>query len=142
MAEKKDLDNKILSSNKTDQLGDPAISVSTVNQTMNHFLKTADVQKSFGEPFEKNDITIIPAAEVMTLMGFGSGYGSDNSTGGGGGGGGGGKSFSRPVAVVIASSNNVRVEPVVDVTKIALAFFTALGFIFTTLAKMKTGKMD
>jgi uncharacterized spore protein YtfJ len=56
--------------------------------------------------------------------------------GAGGGGGGGGRTFSRPVAVVIASPEGVRVEPVVDVTKIGLAFLTVGGFIFGMIARM------
>jgi uncharacterized spore protein YtfJ len=63
----------------------------------------------------------------------GSGYG------GGGGGGGGGHVFSRPVAVIIASPQGVHVEPVVDATKIALALFTALGFMFGMAARMRRG---
>src|SRR3989304_3171795 len=43
----------------------------------------------------------------------------------GGGGGGGGRVFARPVAVIISGPDGVKVEPVVDATKIALAFFTA-----------------
>jgi uncharacterized spore protein YtfJ len=57
-------------------------------------------------------------------------------SGGGGGGGGGGRVFSRPVAVVVASPEGVRVEPVLDVTKIALAALTAGGFMLATLARM------
>lgn len=55
----------------------------------------------------------------------------------GGGGGGGGVSGGRPVAVISIGPKGVRVEPVVDVTKIALAFFTTLGSMFFMLAKMR-----
>jgi hypothetical protein len=44
--------------------------------------------------------------------------------------------FSRPVAVIIASPEGVRVEPVVDVTKIALAALTAAGFMVGMLLRM------
>ena len=57
--------------------------------------------------------------------------------GGGGGGGGGGRVFARPVAVIISGPEGVSVEPVVDVTKIALAFFTALGFMVGMAARMR-----
>ena len=72
-------------------------------------------------------------------MGFGAGYGAggpDDANGVGGGGGGGGKALARPVAVVIADEEGVRVKPVVDPTKIALAALTAAGFILSTLFKM------
>jgi uncharacterized spore protein YtfJ len=99
------------------------------------FIDSASVSKVYGEPVKKGSVTIIPAAEVITGMGFG--IGGDGK--GDGGGGGGGYSTSRPVAVVIATEEGVRVEPVMDVTKVALAFFTALGFMLSTLAKMKKG---
>lgn len=59
--------------------------------------------------------------------------------GGGGGGGGGGRVFARPVAVIVSGPDGVRVEPVVDATKIALAFFTALGFMVSMAARMRRG---
>lgn len=55
----------------------------------------------------------------------------------GGGGGGGGGASGRPVAVISVSEDGVQVEPVVDATKIALAFFTALGSMFFMLTKMR-----
>lgn len=55
----------------------------------------------------------------------------------GGGGGGGGAASGRPIAVISVTEEGVEVEPVVDVTKIALAFFTALGSMFFMLMKMK-----
>jgi uncharacterized spore protein YtfJ len=55
----------------------------------------------------------------------------------GGGGGGGGAAGGRPVAVIIIDQEGVRVEPVVDVTKVALAFFTMLGSVFVMGAKIR-----
>ncbi len=110
--------------------------------TINSFLEVADVSRAYGEPVQSGDNLIIPAAEVLAGMGFGVGAGfgrgnqKDESQGGGSGGGGGGRVLSRPVAVVIASPEGVRVEPVLDVTKIALAALTAGGFMLATLARM------
>jgi uncharacterized spore protein YtfJ len=61
--------------------------------------------------------------------------GEDMGMGGGGGGGGG--ASGRPVAVISIGEDGVQVEPVVDATKIALAFFTALGSMFFMLTKMR-----
>jgi uncharacterized spore protein YtfJ len=107
-------------------------------------LETADVNRVYGQPVEHEGSLIIPAAEVVAGMGFGAGYGAggpqdEDGGGSGGGGGGGGKTVSRPVAVIVADQNGVRVEPVVDPTKIALAALTAFGFMFGTLAKMRKG---
>ena len=54
----------------------------------------------------------------------------------GGGGGGGGAAMARPVAVISVGPNGVQVEPVVDPTKIAIAFFTTLGSMFFKLSRM------
>jgi uncharacterized spore protein YtfJ len=118
-----------------------------VQDTMETFLESATVDAVYGEPIVSGDHLIIPAAEVLSALGFGvgSGYGSSpteegegqkNAMGGGSGGGGGGRVLSRPVAVVIASPEGVRVEPVVDVTKIVLAGLTAAGFMLTLLMRM------
>jgi uncharacterized spore protein YtfJ len=113
---------------------------------MDTLLEVADVSSAFGDPVQSGDNLVIPAAEVLVGVGFGlgAGFGRGNKedeskgggTGGGSGGGGGGRAFSRPVAVVIASPEGVRVEPVLDVTKIALAALTAGGFMLATLARM------
>ncbi len=59
--------------------------------------------------------------------------------GAGSGGGGGGRALSRPVAVVIASPEGVRIEPVVDKTKVVLAALTAGGFMLGMVMKMAKG---
>lgn len=77
-----------------------------------------------------NETDLAPATPV--------GYGS------GGGGGGGGFSFGRPVAAIIVNSQGVRVEPIVDVTKIALAFMTMLSSMFFLSSRMRRpgGELD
>ncbi len=101
----------------------------------------------YGAPVAVGDYTLITASEVTVNVGFGYGIGGGSGaqpasgetageekaqdkmegTGFGGGGGGGGFSGARPVAVVVVGPTGVHVEPVVDPTKIALAFFTTLG---------------
>jgi uncharacterized spore protein YtfJ len=115
--------------------------------TMEEFLAAADVRVVYGEPIQHEDTTIIPTAEVLCGLGFGVGSGTGTnadegadkpSSGTGSGGGGGGRILSRPVAVVIASPEGVRVEPVVDITKIALAGLTALGFMVSMMFRMSS----
>jgi uncharacterized spore protein YtfJ len=116
-----------------------------IDLTMDRFLATASVEAVYGEPVQNGDTTIIPCAEVLAGMGFGLGFGMGGDKakegdktdfGSGSGGGGGGRTFSRPVAVIVASPNGVRVEPVIDVTKIALAALTAGGFMVSMVARM------
>jgi len=104
---------------------------------------TAHASAVFGEAIATENLIVIPAAEVGVGMGlgFGSGYGTETSEketdkGGGGGGGGGGAAQARPVAAIIVDEYGARVEPVVDVTKLGLAFLTALGSMLIMLARM------
>lgn len=120
-------------------------SLEMYQDTMEEFLAAADVRVVYGEPILHEDTMIIPTAEVLCGLGFGVGSGSGTSTedpdkpaqGSGSGGGGGGRILSRPVAVVVASPEGVRVEPVVDVTKIGLAALTAFGFMVGMMFRMR-----
>lgn len=124
-------------------LGDATAALDSVKMTLDKFLDAADVSAVYGQPIQSGDTLIIPTAEVLSGMGFGLGYGGGQSTegegGSGVGGGGGGRILSRPVAVIIASADEVRVEPVVDVTKIALAALTASGFMMGMVLRMMKG---
>jgi uncharacterized spore protein YtfJ len=129
-------------------------SMEIAQSTMEKFLSAASVSAVYGEPIKSGDALIIPTAEVLSGLGFGIGAGVGNNavkdeegkptqnSGGGGGGGGGGRVLSRPVAVIIASPEGVRVEPVVDVTKVALAALTAGGFILGMLLRMLRGRIS
>ena len=124
-----------------------------IELTMERFLDTASVDLVYGDPVEHGDTLIIPTAEILAGLGFGVGSGSGSSGkheeegeeggdgyGEGGGGGGGGRTFARPVAIVVSSPEGVRVEPVVDVTKIALGFLTAAGFMTGMILRMLSPK--
>lgn len=136
-------DNNINMDKQEVVVNDPGQALDIAQETMESFIQTADVSRVYGEVLEHEDTLIIPAAEVLAFAGFGAGYGAggpEESGGEGGGAGGGGHTFARPVAVVIADKSGVRVEPVIDPTKIAMTFFTALGFMVATIARMKRGR--
>ncbi|UCH59081.1 MAG: hypothetical protein JSV61_12805 [Anaerolineales bacterium] len=120
--------------------------IEVIQGTLNNFLEAADVTAVYGEPIKNGDTLIIPTAEVLSGMGFGLAYGGGEDqagdAAGGAGGGGGGRILSRPVAVVIATPDEVRVEPVVDITKISLAALTASGFMMGMLLRMMRGWKD
>ncbi len=118
-------------------------SFDVVENTLDTFLAAANVDSVYGEPVQHGDNLIIPAAEVVSVLGFGVGEGGEGGSeneenAGGSGGGGGGRTFSRPVAVIIATPEGVRVEPVVDVTKIALAVWTAMAFMIGMMLRMRS----
>jgi uncharacterized spore protein YtfJ len=115
----------------------------------------------FGAPVTAGEYTVITAAEVGAGMGYGFGIGLGSGSGpqgspagaeqpaptgqgsgegGGGGGGAGGGARSRPVAVIQIGPEGVLMQPVVDVTALGLAMFTALGAMFVMFARMSRGK--
>lgn len=117
-------------------------------QAMERLLSAADHSKVFGQPVTSGEYTVITAAEVAGGGGFGSGMGfgpprgrrgeasdelgpsaGQTSAGAGMGVGGGGGSIGRPVAVVIAGPEGVRVKPVFDLTKCGLAALTAFAAV-------------
>jgi uncharacterized spore protein YtfJ len=111
------------------------------NQVIKELFDRASVDRVYGKPISHGEVTIIPAAEVIAGAGFGAGSGhgpeeGENVMGSGVGSGGGGRAFSRPVAVIVASPEGVRVEPVVDPTKILLGALTASGFILAMMSRM------
>lgn len=122
---------------------------------LDKLIATARPNAVFGQAVTVGDYTVITATEVSCGMGLGFGGGGGDSAGGpdeikprpdvkpgspangyGVGGGGGGFSTARPVAAISIGPDGVRVEPVVDVTKIGLAFFTTLGAMALMASKM------
>ncbi len=99
------------------------------------------VQAVFGEPVTAEGRTVIPVASVMYGFGLGFGQGPEPVTdekppvevkaGSGMGGGSGAAGSSTPRAVVEISADRVRVVPIVDEGRIALAgIFTGIWSIF------------
>jgi uncharacterized spore protein YtfJ len=104
----------------------------------------------YSEPVQNGEYTVITASEVSVGVGFGQGLGgggeekpsvagepATTSGGSGSGGGGGGGGWNRPVAVISIGPRGVEVEPVVDVTKLGLAFFTMIGSAIFMVRKMR-----
>jgi uncharacterized spore protein YtfJ len=132
----------------------PATSVvGTVRQSLERLFQSARPELVYGQPIEYGETKIIPCAEVTISMGFAGGSGSaptvksENASpsteamqsrtaeppGSGLGLGGGGTTKSRPVALIVMTPRGVRVEPIVDVTKIVLATIASGSAIFFSL---------
>lgn len=125
---------------------DSFAAIQAVEKTLTEFTRAADVRAVYGAPLHHGEVVVLPAAEVLSVLGFGMGSGGGVSEGqkdigGGGGGGGGGRTFARPVAAIIIEGNTARVEPIVDVTKIVLGLLTAVGFVFGMLGRMQRRKL-
>ncbi|MCA9955544.1 MAG: hypothetical protein H6657_15975 [Ardenticatenaceae bacterium] len=117
------------------------------NELIGRLFDITSADAVYSQPITVGDHTIINASEYSATLGMGYGGGggvgpnpdeaTQQANGYGGGGGGGGATMSRPVAAIIISPSGVRVEPIVDVTKIAITLFTALGAMAMALRKMK-----
>jgi uncharacterized spore protein YtfJ len=78
---------------------------------------TLTVKQVFGEPYEKDGLTIIPAARVFGGAGGGSG---EDPQGQGRGAGSGFGLTARPVGAFVVREGELRWRPAVDVTRIVL----------------------
>jgi uncharacterized spore protein YtfJ len=74
------------------------------------------VKRVFGDPIERDGLTIIPAADVRGGGGGGAGSDAQGDSGGGGGFG----LTARPVGVYVVRGQDVHWEPAVDATRLGL----------------------
>lgn len=84
-----------------------------VQEVLEKAQDSVTVRRVYGEPIEKDGLTIIPAAAVV---GGGGGGGGPADSGGGVGYG----VRARPVGAFVIKNGELRWEPAVDVTRIAL----------------------
>lgn len=108
--------------------------------------ETARAEAVWSPPIEVGEHVVITASEVLATggVGFGGGLGEGPSRrrarrswpppepiepggGAGLGGGGGGFTLARPVAAVTIGPDGVRIRPILDPTKLALALLTTVG---------------
>jgi uncharacterized spore protein YtfJ len=97
---------------------------------------TLTVKRVFGEPYEKDGVTIIPAARVLGGAGGGSG---EDPQGQGKGAGSGFGIIARPVGAFIIRDGELSWRPAVDVTRIVLGGqMVAVVALLTVRAILKT----
>jgi uncharacterized spore protein YtfJ len=83
-----------------------------VTEMLNDARDAMSVKRVYGDPIERNGLTIVPAADVRG----GGGGGADAENNGGGGFG----LTARPVGVFIVKGDEVTWEPAVDVSRISI----------------------
>ena len=88
-----------------------------VQDVMAQVRDTLTVKRVFGEPFEKDGVTVIPAARVQGGAGGGSG---EDPQGQGRGSGSGFGVTARPVGAFIVRDGELSWRPAVDVNRIVL----------------------
>jgi uncharacterized spore protein YtfJ len=121
-----------------------------LQQTLREAIEAIRADAVFGRPVERGETTIVPCAEVMVGMGMGGGGGRgrtsaseterETSVGEGEGVGGGGGGRGRPIAAIVITRDGVRVEPILDVTKVVLASITTGAFMAIWLARLGIGR--
>lgn len=85
-------------------------------ETISRARDAITVKRVYGEPYERNGVTVIPAAAVQGGGGGGGGDEPDGRTGGGGGFG----LRARPVGAYVIRGEQVSWEPAVDLSRVIL----------------------
>ena len=108
-----------------------------VSEMMSSARDAMTVKRVFGEPIEKDGVTIIPVARIAGGGGGGSGDSHEGSGSGGGYG-----VMAKPAGVYVVREGEVSWQPALDVNKIvmggqivAVVFFLVIASIFRTRAK-------
>jgi uncharacterized spore protein YtfJ len=79
------------------------------------------VKRVFGEPYEREGVTVIPVASLRGGAGGGKGEGATpDGAGSGSGSGGGFGLIAKPAGVFVIDGSNVRWQPAVDVNRVIL----------------------
>ena len=105
-----------------------------VQQMIEKARDTMWVKRVYGEPYEKNGITFIPAARLGGAGGGGegeAGNGAGPETGKGSGGGFG--LLARPAGAFVIKGETVRWQPAVDANKVILGAQVVAVVAFLTL---------
>jgi uncharacterized spore protein YtfJ len=84
------------------------------------------VKRVYGAPYERDGVTVIPAAAVAGGAGGGSG---EDAEGRGSGSGGGFGLGGRPVGAFVLENGNVRWKPAFDATRIAQQALIGVGLL-------------
>lgn len=102
--------------------------------TLDKLTDAATVRLVYGEPVVHGDTVVIPAAEVVTVVGFGGGGGGRQNQGGSGGGG---WTLGRPIGVIVVTPRGVRVKPIFDYNKLLATALPILGVVITLLLRTR-----
>jgi uncharacterized spore protein YtfJ len=108
--------------------------VQDVQETISKARDAITVKRVFGAPYERDGVTVIPAAAVG---GGGGGGGGEDEEGSGGAGVGFGLG-GRPVGAYVIQDGNVRWEPAFDATRIIGQLLVALAAVALLLARRRS----
>lgn len=101
-----------------------------INQVIQQAQDAITVKRIFGEPYERDGITLIPAAKVGGAGGGGGGDGPEGSGSGGGYGLGG-----APAGAYVITNGTVRWQPALDLNRV---IFGAQVLVLVGLLTLRT----
>ncbi|MFC4585437.1 spore germination protein GerW family protein [Sphaerisporangium corydalis] len=96
------------------------------------FEHLSGAQRVYGEPYEKDGVTIIPAVSVRAGGGFGRGDDKGEYPSGVGGGGG---AIARPAGAYVIRDGEVTWKPALDVDRIVLGGQILVGLVLIAYAR-------
>jgi len=102
-----------------------------VNKLMDSWKDTYTVRRVFGDPIEKDGVTVIPVA--MVAGGGGGGGGTSGVEGEGEGEGGGFGGMARPAGVYVVKADSVQWQPALDITLLGMAGIALTALITLVL---------
>jgi uncharacterized spore protein YtfJ len=100
-----------------------------VDEVMAKLRESIDIRVVFGEPYERDGLTILPVARVIGGGGGGAGAEGDGSGGGFG-------FVAEPVGVYVVSDGRVRWEPAVNVNRIVVGGIAVAIVAVLTVPRM------
>jgi uncharacterized spore protein YtfJ len=101
--------------------------VSDVMQVIDAARDAITVRRVYGDAYDKDGVTFIPAARVAGGGGGGGGEGTDEAGSTGGGSGGGFGVRAHPAGAFVIRDGEVEWKPAVDVNRIMLVRMLVLG---------------
>lgn len=104
-----------------------------VQDMMQSWRDTYTVRRVFGDPVEKDGVTVIPVAMVAGGGGGGSGAAGEGDDAEGSGGGFGG--IARPAGVYVVRADSVEWLPALDITLLGMAGIALTALITLVVAR-------
>ena len=107
----------------------------TAQEILDQARGSMTVKRVFGEPYEKNGVTLVPAAKIAGGGGAGDGQEREGKTGSGGGFG----LRAKPAGAFVITGDQVRWMPSLDVNRIILGGqIVALIAILAAMLRRRT----
>lgn len=95
------------------------------------------VRRVYADPYEKDGVTIIPAAAVAGGGGGGGGHGPGQEEGEGGGFG----LAARPVGAYVLAQGRLRWQPAVDVNRLMVSVAAVTVVFLVTRSRIQRARM-